>query len=296
MTDNLDLMRMRLNYIGGTEQTNRLIDGKEHSFKDALKYAYNSQTIVFNEKENKVLINHNKLNPDYEDKIISAPHDYELKTGDIVNWKETNSDWIIYLKDYAELAYFRAYMRRCNALITKTSDGIVQVKAAVIGPNDTNISSTIKSNNVIDTPNLNIQLLISNTEDNKNIFQRYSKFELEDKTWEVQSVNTIDLEGILIVYAQENYEIIEENNKEVNTDTTEGVIKGKLNIKPLETVTYSILDNSITGAWTIEENKPVTIINNNDREITVKWENMKSGEFIISFGEYSQKIIVDSLF
>ena len=296
MTDNLDLMRMRLNYIGGTEQTNRLIDGKEHSFKDALKYAYNSQTIVFNEKENKVLINHNKLNPDYEDKIISAPHDYELKTGDIVNWKETNSDWIIYLKDYAELAYFRAYMRRCNALITKTSDGIVQVKAAVIGPNDTNISSTIKSNNVIDTPNLNIQLLISNTEDNKNIFQRYSKFELEDKTWEVQSVNTIDLEGILIVYAQENYEIIEENNKEENTDTTEGVIKGKLNIKPLETVTYSILDNSITGAWTIEENKPVTIINNNDREITVKWENMKSGEFIISFGEYSQKIIVDSLF
>lgn len=296
MTDNLDLMRMRLNYIGGTEQKDRLIDGKKDSFKDALKYAYNSQTIVFNEKENKVLINHNKLNPDYEDKIISAPHDYELKTGDIVNWKETNSDWIIYLKDYAELAYFRAYMRRCNALITKTSEGMVQIKAAVIGPNDTNISSTIKSNNVIDTPNLNIQLLISNTEDNKNIFQRYSKFELEDKTWEVQSVNTIDLEGILIVYAQENYEIIEENNKEENTDTTEGVIKGQLNIKPLETVTYSILDNSITGAWTIEENKPVTIINNNDREITVKWENMKSGEFIISFGEYSQKIIVDSLF
>ena len=297
MIDNLKLMKNRLEYEGGTKQTERLLDGKEHGFKDALKYAHNSQTIFVKGQDYKVLINQDKMNPNYEDKILAAPYDYELKPGDIVRWKETNSYWIIYLQDIAELAYFRAQMRRCqNELITKTSLGPVAVRAAVDGSDVAKINSTIKSQMVIDSPNLTIQMFISNNEANAAIFKRYTKFELGDKTWEVQSVNSIDMEGILIIYAQENYEIIDKTEKEENNDTTTGNIQGKLNIKPLEEVSYSVSDNSVTGSWTIEENKPVTIINNNDKEITIKWESMKSGEFTLAYGDYKQKIVVDSLF
>lgn len=296
MIDNLHLMQNRLNYCGGVNQIDRYTKGTYDNLKNAIKYGSNSQTIRFNLEEKKVLINDSKLNPNYEDKIIAAPYDYNLKPGDIVEWKETNSYWIVYLQDASELAYFRAQMRKChNELITQTSLGPVSVRASVDGSDAALIKSDLSSGNVVDIPNLTIQLFIPNTEDNCRIFKRYTKFNLDNKTWEIQSVNAIDMQGILIVYAQENYEIVEQTEKE-NNDTTEGVIKGKLIIKPLEEVNYYLLDNSIAGFWTIEENKPVTIINNNDKEITIKWNSMKSGSFTLSFGDYSQNIIVESLF
>ena len=67
-------------------------------------------------------------------------------------------------------------------------------------------------------------------------------------------------------------------------------------MKPLQIQTYKISSEKISGEWTVEENKPITILNKNEREITIKWTSTKSGEFTLSFGDISQLIKVESLF
>ena len=38
----------------------------------------------------------------------------ELKVGDVITWKEDNSDWIVYFRRPEENAYFRAELRKCR--------------------------------------------------------------------------------------------------------------------------------------------------------------------------------------
>lgn len=295
MNNNLMLMQQRIRFSGGTAPKDRILQGKKEGFKSALLYGSNSQTIVYNNNEYKVLINDNKLTQNYDEKIISAPHEVKIKTGDIVYWKETSSYWIIYLEDISELAYTNAYMRKCYyEPIIKTTDGLVEVRAAVFGNEDSLIQSTIKTQVAIDTSKLTLQLLISDTTENREIFKRYEKFMLNETPWEIQSVNAIDLQNILIVYAQEDINFIEEKPVE-NEDMTSGVIKGKLIIKPLEITTYTVSEDVPLSQWSID-NKNISTVNIKDREITIKWTSTKSGEFIIGYGDYSQKIIVESLF
>lgn len=79
-------------------------------------YSYQGQTAILEDgREFKCLINPNKLNPDYDNKILSIPYkdvclnkdrlgktseaeeELGIKSGDIISWKETNTKWIIYL-------------------------------------------------------------------------------------------------------------------------------------------------------------------------------------------------------
>jgi len=45
----------------------------------------------------RALINPNKLKQDYDDKIISIGFENNFQCGDIFEWCNTNSHWIIYL-------------------------------------------------------------------------------------------------------------------------------------------------------------------------------------------------------
>lgn len=295
MNSNLALMQQRIRFTGGPNPKDRILQGKKEGFESALLYGAHSQTIVHNDNEHKVLINDNKLTQNYDEKIISAPHEVKIKTGDIIYWKETNSYWIVYLGDISELAYTNAYMRKCYyEPIVSTSEGPVKVRAAVFGNEDTLIQSTIKTQVSVDTSKLTLQLLIPNTVENNYIFKRYKKFVLNGVSWEIQAVNSIDLQNILIVYAQEDISFIEDKPIE-NEDMTSGSIKGKLVIKPLEVTTYKVSDNTPLNKWAID-NKNISIVNIKDREITIKWTSTKSGEFLIGYGDNLQKIIVDSLF
>lgn len=295
MSSNLELMQQRLKFFGGLTEQERMRQGKTDGFKSALKFGSHSQTIVCKDKEYKVLINDNKLTQDYDEKIISAPKESGLTTGDIVYWKETNSYWIVYLNDISELSYTNAYMRKCyHEPIIKTNNGSAHVWAAVFGKEEHLIQSIIKTQVVIDTSKLTVQLLIPKTEENFENFKRYNKFILNGIAWEIQAVNSIDLENILIIYAQEDTNLIEDKPIE-NTDTTFGSINGKLVIKPLEETTYSVSDETPLSDWKVS-NKNISIVNIDDREITIRWTSAKSGEFTISYGDYVQKIIVESLF
>ena len=297
MNSNLALMQKRIKFSGGETPQDRMIQGKKEGFEAALLSGSNSQTIAINGEEYKVLINDNKLTQNYDEKIISAPLEMGLKTGDIVYWLETDSYWIVFLEDISELAYTTAYMRKCHSEpITNTNIGTVdKIWAAVFGNEDNLIQSVVKTNVAIDSSKLTLQLLVSSTQENNiNIFKRYNKFVLGGITWEIQAVNAIDLKNILVVYAQEDISFIEDNPIE-NKDTTSGSIRGKLIIKPLETAIYTVSDDTPISKWAVD-NKNISIVDIKDREIEIKWTSTKSGEFLLGYGDHVQKIIVESLF
>ena len=48
------------------------------------------------------------------DKIISIGFEHDFKTGDVFEWCNTGTYWLIYLQDLTELAYFRGDIRKCS--------------------------------------------------------------------------------------------------------------------------------------------------------------------------------------
>lgn len=295
--NSLDNMKRRLEHYGGIKQIDRNIEGKRYSLESAIKSG-NYDTIDFTIDDDsdiyQALVNENKLMQGYDDKEISC--NKELAIGSVIHTNDLgDSYWMIYRKELAERAYFRGYMRKCKNDYIEF--GLEKTRAVVIGPRNTEIDWEIKSNNRIDSPNLIITIWIPATEKNKEFFKRYAKFEYANLTWEIQSVNAIDYEGILICSAKENYEIIPEIKVENEDNIVDGVyIEGAKIMKPLQTQTYKISSENFLGEWTVENNKPITILNKNEREITIKWTSTRSGEFTLSFGDISQLIKVESLF
>ena len=45
----------------------------------------------------RALINANKLKQDYDDKIISIGFEHNFKAGDVFEWVNTDTKWLIYL-------------------------------------------------------------------------------------------------------------------------------------------------------------------------------------------------------
>ena len=295
--NSLDNMKRRLEHYGGIKQIDRNIEGKRYSLESAIKSGdYDTIDFTIDDDSDiyQALVNENKLMQGYDDKEISC--NKELAIGSVIHTNDLgDSYWMIYRKELAERAYFRGYMRKCkNDYIEFGSE---KTRAVVIGPKNTEIDWEIKSNNRIDSPNLIITIWIPATEKSKEFFKRYAKFEYANLTWEIQSVNAIDYEGILICSAKENYEIIPEVKVENEDNVVDGVyIEGAKIMKPLQTQTYKISSENFSGEWTVEDNKPITILNKNEREITIKWTSTKSGEFTLSFGDISQLIKVESLF
>lgn len=129
----LDNLKKRLNYYGGKQQQSRMIEDKLRSLKKALIYSYQGATAILSDgREFRCLINPDKLKNDYEDKILSIPFEdiclnkerqgktsdgieiINIKPGDIIQWKENNTYWLVYLQRLEELAYFRAEIRQCK--------------------------------------------------------------------------------------------------------------------------------------------------------------------------------------
>jgi hypothetical protein len=79
---------------------------------------------------------------DYDDKILSIGFESNFKPGDIFEWCNTGTHWIIRLQDLQELAYFRGDIRRCDYTIAwEDSKGKVQrTYAAIRGPVETKIN------------------------------------------------------------------------------------------------------------------------------------------------------------
>ena len=337
-------MAKRLMSAGGFAQQQRMIKDKRHSLDQATKYSYQAAwvrkcaaTEVETKKEKNILppvralMNPNKLKQDYDDKVISIGFEHKFNCGDVFEWCNTGTYWLIYLQDLDELAYFRGDVRRCTYQIPfMMDDELNVVYAANRGPVETRIDYIQKHTTSVDKPNYSLNLLIPKNEKTLKFFKRYQKFyiwpedgSVYDICWRVEAVNNISMTGVIEVNAVEYYaneftddreagladafkmpdpmlkrKIIEDNkdnNKILN-------IVGETFIKPKKEYDFNLNIKNIRGTWKIEGNDvPVQIISEgiNDKgfaTIKLKWDSTYSGQFDLVYGTSRKTIVVESLF
>ena len=335
-------MAKRLIAHGGFPQQDRMIRDKRRSLDKAILYSYqgafikkhyyNFDPTMEGVKESppvRALINPDKLKNDYDEKIVSVGFEHGFQVGDVFEWCNTKSYWLIYLQDMTELAYFRGDIRRCRYEIEwRNEDGETRrTYAAIRGPVETKIDYIQKHGISVDNPNFSLHLLMPKNPATLKQFKRYSKFYLqgtvegEEKTcWRVEATDSFSLPGILELNAVEYYA------NETTDDIENGIVDafvvkpidpnpevsdmyeifGETFIKPKKEYQYYI-DNTQQGNWYIDTNVPVKYtISINEKgynTISVKWNQSYSGQFDIWFGnkekekaKYKKTIVVESLF
>ena len=267
----------------------------------------------------RALINPDKNKQDYDDKIISIHYESGYQPGDVFEWVGTNSYWLIYLQDLTELAYFRGEIRRCSYTIDWTDeDGNLHSSyAAVRGPVETKIDYIQKHQISVDTPNYSLHILMPLTDSVIKYFQRYSKFYLQgckevspQVCWRVEATDWISTPGIFELTAVEYY--INESEDEVdkglvgtlvskpidpNPPIADMTIEGDIFIKPKKTYTYKFIGPG-SGKWTIQKDRPVrySIDDEDPKTIYLMWDSPYSGEFDLFYGDFTKKIVVESLY
>lgn len=335
-------MAKRLKSKGGFSQQDRMIRDKRHALDKATLYSYQGALVkkqlydfepvmdgVREANPVRALINPNKLKQDYDDKIISIGFEHDFRTGDVFEWCNTGTYWLIYLQDLTELAYFRGDIRKCSYEIEwDDENGRQRSYIALRGPVETKIDYIQKHGISVDNPNHSLNILMPKTTASLKRFKRYSKFYLQDLVegednicWRVEAIDSFSTPGILEItaveyYANEHEDDIE-NGKvgalitkpiDPNIGTnSEFIIIGETFIKPKKEYIYYI-DGSLYGDWYISNDKLPIIkepfIDENGRSaIRLKWNNTFSGQFDLWYGDengplfdYKKTIVVESLF
>lgn len=341
--DNLLLMERQLDARGGYGQQDRMIKDKRKSLNRALLYSYQSawikkqlydfQPVMEGVREAdpvRALINPNKVKADYDEKIISIGFEHKIAPGDVFEWCNTKTYWLVYLQDLTELAYFRANIRKCSYEIAwEDEDGKYQrTYIALRGPVETKIEYIQKNGISTDKPNFSLNILLPKNTANLKKFKRYSKFYLqglvegEDNTcWRVEAVNTMSTPGIIEINAVEYY--ANEHEDDLENGIVDGLIAkpidpnkgnelagnivGETFIKPKKDYIYYI-ESSLYGNWYVSDKSwPIKMEPFDDEQgrkaIKIRWNSTYSGQFDLWFGDadgplldYKKTIIVESLF
>lgn len=322
------IMAKRLSQMGGRTQQERMIRDKRRSLDKALLYSYQGAFVkkvqdldnVFPENELldhppvRALINPDKVKQDYDDKIISIGYEHGFSPGDVFEWMNTDSYWLIYLQDKTELAYFRGEIRRCRHTIEYVDENGQRyiTHAAVRGPVETKINYIQKSGISVDRPNFSLHILLPANQNNLDYFNRYKKFYLKEDNkkicWRVEAIDWISTPGILEINAVEYYSnefeddiangiagglIVKEENP--NNEEIEELIQGDTFIKPKGIYQYEYVGNEISS-WQIDSSYPIKYKIIDDRTIKIRWTAGYSGQFEIKYGDLTKTIVVESLF
>lgn len=314
----LGLMSKRLHHMGGSPQQDRMIKDKRWSLDHAVLYSYQAAKIKrLDQKDEdfiRALVNPNKLKQDYDDKVLSVGFEYKFKPGDIFEWCNTGTKWLIYLQDLTELAYFRGDIRKCSYQVSwiNSKGEIETTYLAVRGPVETKINYVQKSGDSIDRPNYSLNILMPKTKSTLEYFRRYAKFYLQgiedgdvNTCWRVEATDSISMPGVLQVSAVEYYA------NETKDDLENGVVDGLI-IKPIDqpesadlilgkgfikpkikmTYTYEGFDNP---NWSIDSRYPV-VYEVNGRSIELVWFKSYSGQFDLKCNDAVKTIVVESLY
>ena len=314
----LNNMALRLRSQGGFVQQDRMIHDKRWSLDHALKYSYQAAKVKL-EGKNEImpaLINPNKLKQDYDDKIISIGYEHGFQPGDIFEWMNTGTKWLIYLQDLTELAYFRGDIRKCSYEVSwEDENGELQsTYLAVRGPVETDINFIQKNGISVDVPNHSLNILMPKNEHTLKYFRRYAKFYLKGLSkgdvpicWRITATDTISMPGILEITAVEYYANETEDDIEngivgglivdpIEPENNSALIKGETFIKPKITYTYTFMGKGkMEASWEYDSKLPIEA-EINGKTISIKWTKGYSGEFTIKYGEYEKTIVVESLF
>ena len=308
----LENMRTRINYVGGKNQQGRMNCDKAATLRKALLYSYQAATAVLSDnREFRCLINPDKLKNDYDDKIISIPFEdiclnskrlgktninrqvIGMKAGDVFEWKENNSYWIVYLQRLEETAYFRAEIRRCRYEIDINGK---KYKVYTRGPIEQTIDYYKVGNGVFNRMNYTLMLTITKDEYTDDFFHRFTKIKFLGKNYEVQAIDGISTEGIIDIYLKEYFsnsilDEIQEEEKDtpIIDPLPEGSpeILGDSEVYPYDVKEFTI-KNLTDGQWAVNSNK-VIILNKSESKVTIKITTGRSGKFILSYNDINGK-------
>lgn len=311
----LENLNNRLDYRGGARQQDRLFSGKLAALRKALLNSYQAATAILADgREFRCLINPDKLKVNYEDKIISIPFEdtclsevpgtgkkYQkigMKVGDVFTWKETDTQWLVYLQKLEEKAYFRAEIRRCDHSLDineKTYPVYAQKKALSEIPWHTAKGT---SWNDLDYA---LELYITKDEITKDYFSRFQIIKIDGQPWEVQSYDALSTEGIVRVLLKEYYnntiadQIEEETKKQEEEDKVviskgEAYIEGQNIVYPYDEIEY-IIKNAEGGVWELNSTK-ATILNQTSSAVLVAITTGRSGEFELIYKRENMDDIV----
>lgn len=319
---NFEMMQKRLDWRGGNQEQ-RMIKDKYRTFLRTLKYSYQACDVQKLGEEDvwRALINPNKNSTEYDDKILSIDYKSGFEPGDIFTWNGTDTYWLVYLRELTEDAYFRSKIRRCRYELywidmdQEPQNRKISTYAYIRGPVETKIDSSQKTNIVIDSPNWSLEILIPKNEATLKHFKRYQTFSFQGLVWQVQVVDDISIEGVLEIIALEYYEnsVLDDPDEEKVTDAfyiapvvptinSQNILIGDGFIKPVGKYNYTLGEDIESGGkWQIEpSNAPVILTKVNDKEISLQWTSMKSGQFTLCYNVnknlYKRVIVVESLF
>lgn len=212
---NLDLMKKRLQYLGGNAEE-RMIKGKLNSLEKSFSISYQSADILFAGKVCKSLINPNRLTIDQDDKIVSTVFETGLAVGSVFTWISTNTKWLVYDKRLTEDAYFIGNIRKCNNQIKWLDEKNIEreIDVSIVDPNEGSVDSAAKPSFSIDIPNNSLKILMPSNNFTK-IFKRYFKFMLDGQVWEVVSSSDKSNPGITSLIVVESFINKEKDSSEI---------------------------------------------------------------------------------
>ena len=306
-------MKMRAKALNNDRQIERMVRDKLKSLHRSLLYSYQSAWIqkVGSEEQNRALINPDKIKFDYDEKIVSIDPKWEYKPGDVFEWKNTGTYWLILKQELTEIAYFRGNCRRCQAVevLNKETGETETYWMAIRGPVETKINTIQKSGIVADVPNLTINAYVTKNDKTVKYFDRYQRFAFAGRYWKVTAPDSISTPGILEFTAEEDYDckhddlIVEIVDPNLPVEEFVNNIIGETFIYPLSSMIYSTTYPINGATWSVKltnENKDVDDVLEyeilDDGNIKITWTAMVSGSFEIHYGDLTRTIIVQSLF
>ena len=316
----LENMKLRLRYRGGNQQE-RMNKDKLKSLKKALIYSYQAATAKLTDgREFRCLINRNKLSLDLDDKIISIPFEdiclnadrvgtttegqveIGMKEGDVFEWKENGSHWIVFLRRLEETAYFRADIRRCRYEVTL--DNGHKYWTYIRGPVEQQILWSQASGNYYNKLNYTLLMYIPLNEETQQYFHRFNKINIGGRPWEVQAIDDISTPGIIQVSLKETYsntietdinKAVEDSiNIDIVDEKEETYIHGPSEVYPYDNKVYELKNYQWrAGIWSIENesrSKMVNLIDIGNNKVSVNIITGRSGSFTLVYKVDSQII------
>ena len=328
--EGLENMRKRLEYQGGIRQVDRMNEDKLRSLKKALLYSYQSATAILADgREFRCLINPDQIKNEYDNKYISIPfkdiclnekeiepnredehrkttdglQEIGMRCGDVFQWKEDGSDWLVYLQRKEETAYFRAEIRRCK--YTVEVDG-TEYKCYAARPSTNEIDWRNQSDKAWNDIDYTLEMYVTKDEKTEAFFHRFTIIKINGKPWEVQSIDNMSSDGIIVMYLKEYYqntieEKVNEETKEKEETTVEnpGVdgpsggkpfIFGENHMYPYTKGKYIVVDAE-GGKWELGSDKG-ELINPTEFETEVLIKTGRSGKLLLKYVRENEEDII----
>lgn len=282
----LELMKARMNAIGGPTNDDRIVKGKLQSLRSAKKNSYQAEWITFKDEKWRCLINPIKLSTDYDQKEISIEFESGMKPGEVFYWDRTQTYWMVIDRRYTEEAYFRGEIRRCDYEIQAKEN---KYHIWLRGPVETDLIWKQKHSIEYNEMNYSLMFYVIKNEETNEFFKRHQIVKFDNHNWRVAAVDRYTQPDIIEVYLEEYFDNemqdVQTETEIIEPDTTVPYIDGPLQVYPYDTdLSYSIQNTDMAGTWSVSNSKAkITAAAQTTCSIDIVIG--RSGDFVIKYSD-----------